>query len=184
MVFFLGQTGKIEIEAAKAFEAAFGSLGLWGWGALVIVAGILLGLLIGFLIRGSLGEGIETKGKIEKLPKTCQEAVELKEKLQKEKGVAEEALKKLSQQRDAALAIMISTSIAATAAIAAAIIFVSIPLVGTLLAIAAALATAAATAAAVVLAELDQLISKVREYKKFLDSLIDLAVQIGSDLCP
>jgi uncharacterized membrane protein YraQ (UPF0718 family) len=95
MVLFLGQTGKIEIDAAKAFEAAFGSLGLWGWGALVLVAGILLGLLIGFLIRGTLGEGIETKGKIEKLPKTCQEAIELKEKLQKGKKSCRGSLKKV-----------------------------------------------------------------------------------------
>lgn len=170
------------MEAFQALLAAF-KLGVWGWGALAIVASILLGLLIGSVIGSSLGSDVKTDGTIERLPKNCAEAKEIREKLQKDKESALGVLARIKKQRDTAWAVFISTMIAASAAVAASIITAGIPIVGFILLGVAVLATSTASAAGVVVSKLDELSSRVREYLKFLDSLLKLAESAVKTLC-
>lgn len=167
-------------DARIGLEAAL--LGVWGWGALLLIAGILLGLLVGALISGSIGSDIKTGRKVEN-PKNCQEATDIKNALLKDKEQAEKARKDLEGQRTAAIATLVAATTVATAAAIGAVATAGLPIVGVVLGVVAGLAAATATAAGVVLAKLNEVIGKVDEYIKFLGDLLDLAEQLVRSLC-
>ena len=178
MLFFVAQSDPA-LSAAGAFLA-----GAWGWGFLVALLMIVLGIFVGGAIAGNIRNGAKAEGGLDKQPQNCDDAKTAQKALLEAKEKAGKIVEELQSAKTSAI---ITASISGGIAVAAAIAAIAIgwfPPVSITLAAVAATALATMTAALVVLAEVNKLLAEFERYQKHLDDLLSLVAQSIQTLCP
>lgn len=179
MMLFFADKSETAVSAAATFL-----LGAWGWGFLVALVAIILGMIVGAAIAGNIRNGAKAEGGLDKQPRNCDDAKTAQKALLEAKEKAGKIVEELESAKTSAIVTAsISGGVAAAAAIAAAAVGWFLP-VSIPLAVVAAAALATMTAALVVLAEVNKLLAELERYQKHLDDLLSLVAQSIQTLCP